>query len=219
RAGRARAGPREHRLLAARQRSRLLAAALGEHREVFVDLGVVVGETGLGPSRVGPEAQVLLDREVHERPAPLRRVGDAEPHDVLGGLAVDALAVEAHLAAGLDHPADRAKRRGLAGPVGPEDRGDAAGLDLEGEALEHLGPPVLRLEVDGLQKGGHQRSPPRYALITSGSRCTVAGGPSAIFRPKSSTTTRTGNLKAKLPGMPTTTPGTAPRSPGPPPTP
>ena len=59
-------------------------------------------------------------------------MGDAEPHDVLGRLAVDPLAGEADLAgAAHHHVADRAQRRGLAGAVGAQERGDAAFLDRE----------------------------------------------------------------------------------------
>src|SRR6266478_2700518 len=189
---------RQHLLLAPRERARLLPAALGEDREIPVDLLVVLAEARLLPPRVGSEAEVLLDAQVHERAATLRGVGDAEAHDVLGGLAVDPLAVEAHLAAGLYHSAHRPERRGLAGSVGAEDRGDAAALHREREPVEHLGPPVLGGQVFRFQQRRHQLSLPRYARMTSGSRWIIAGGPSAIRRPKSSTTTRSDTCMTRL---------------------
>jgi hypothetical protein len=88
-------------------------------------------------------------------------VGDAEPDDVLGGLAVDPLAVEVDLPAGLDHPAHRAQGRRLARAVGAQDRGDAARLHLEREPVQDLRPPVLRLQPLRLQQRRHQAALPR----------------------------------------------------------
>src|SRR4029077_5708205 len=143
-------------------------------------------------------SQILLDAQVHERAASLRSVRDAEAHDVLGGLAVDPLAVEAHLPAGLHHAAHRPDRVGLDGYVGPEDRGDAAALHREREPVEHLGPPVLGGQIFRFQQRRHQLSLPRYARMTSGSRWIAAGGPSAMRRPKSSTTTRSDTCMTRL---------------------
>ena len=79
-----RARDRQHLLLAARQRSRLLAAPLGEARkEAEHALEVRAHALPVGP-HIGAEAQVLLDREVGERAAPVGHMRDAEPRDVLG---------------------------------------------------------------------------------------------------------------------------------------
>ncbi len=86
-------------------------------------------------------------------------MGDAEPHDVLGALAVDALSVEAHLAGGLHHLAHRPQGGGLAGAVGPQDGGDLPVLDRERQTVQHLGPAVLGFEIAHLQERGHQFSP------------------------------------------------------------
>ena len=82
-------------------------------------------------------------------------MGDPEPDDLLGGFAVDALSFEAHAPGRLHHAADRAQRGGLARAVGAEDRGDAAGLDGEAQAVEDLGGSVLGLQVLGLEQRGH----------------------------------------------------------------
>src|SRR5216684_2570258 len=193
-----RPGDRQHLLLAPRERARLLSAPLGEDREVPVDLLVVLTEARLLPSGVGAEPQILLDGQIHERAAPLVGVRDPEAHDVLGGLAVDSLAVEAHLTAGLHHSTHRPERRGLAGSVGAEDRGNSAALHRERESVEDLGPAVLGGQVFRLQESRHQFSLPRYARMTSGSRWIIAGGPSAIRRPKSSTTTRSDTCMTRL---------------------
>src|SRR5258707_2182829 len=197
-AGHERPGDRQHLLLAPRERARLLSAPLGEDREVPVDLLVVLTEARLLPSGVGAEPQILLDGQIHERAAPLGGVRDPEAHDVLGGLAVDSLAIEAHLTAGLHHSTHRPERRGLAGSVGAEDRGNSAALHRERESVEDLGPAVLGGQVFRLQESRHQFSLPRYARMTSGSRWIIAGGPSAIRRPKSSTTTRSDTCMTRL---------------------
>src|SRR5215470_18799876 len=85
------AGHREHLLLAAGQRAGLLAAPLGEDGKVRAHAIHVGGEHPAVAAHVGAQAQVLLHTQVHEGAAPLRRVGDAEADDVLGGLAVDTL--------------------------------------------------------------------------------------------------------------------------------
>src|SRR6185503_5113417 len=110
------------------------------------------------PDRAEPE--VLLDGEPQERAAALRHVADAEPDDVLGGAAVDALAAEPDLAARADaHVADRAQRRGLAGAVGAEQRDHAALVDLEVDAVQHLAGAIRRIDAVQLEQRGHACAP------------------------------------------------------------
>src|SRR5213592_1272715 len=118
-------------LLAAGERAARLLLALGEHGEVAVHALEVLRDTAAPAPRVGAQAQVLLDGEVHERAAPLGRVADAEPHQVFRRAPVDALPREADLARRADHAAHRAQRRRLARAVGAQNRGDAALLDGE----------------------------------------------------------------------------------------
>src|SRR5439155_1418704 len=84
---------------------------------------------------------------------------------------------------------DGAQRRGLARAVRSEQRDHTAFRHRERHSMEHRGRPVTRMDVLELEQRGHQAAP-RYASITAGLRCTSAGLPSAIFLPKSSTTTR-----------------------------
>ena len=82
-----------------------------------------------------------------KRAAPFRHMGDAEPHDVLGRPAGDALAVEADVAAGPDHAAQRAQRGGLAGAVGAEQGDDAALVEREIEPVQGVVLPVQGVEA------------------------------------------------------------------------
>src|SRR5256886_9969448 len=125
--------------------------------EVAVHALEVLRDAAAPASRVGAQAQVLLDGEVHERTAPLGRVADAEPHQVFRRAPVDALPREADLARRADHAAHRAQRRRLARAVGAENRGDAALLDGEVDAVQHLRPAILRLEPARLEQR-HQRA-------------------------------------------------------------
>ena len=90
-----------------------------------------------------------------------------------------------------DHPAQRAERRGLAGAVGAQKRADPAVIDREADAVQHP-----EIAVGCMQAGrppaaaAISRHPPDRPAITSGFFCTSAGVPSAILRPKFSTTTR-----------------------------
>ena len=82
-----RPGHRQHLLLAPAEAAGLLAATLaeaGEHREPVVD---VRADLGAVLAHVGAGLEVVLDRQLGERAAALRHVGDAVAHDRLGGLA------------------------------------------------------------------------------------------------------------------------------------
>src|SRR5207245_6222419 len=132
----------QHLLLAAGERAARLLLALGEHWEVAVHALEVLRDTAAPAPRVGAQAQVLLDGEVHERAAPLGRVADAEPHQVFRRAPVDALPREADLARRADHAAHRAQRRRLARAVGAQNRGDAALLAGAVDAVQALRPAL-----------------------------------------------------------------------------
>ena len=102
----------------------------------------------------------------------------------------DVVAVE-HDAAGARRrqPEDRADQRGLAGAVGAEQAGDAAGLDGERDALQHVG--LVVGGEDALDFEQLAIMPPRDRLpAPARSAATARYGPSAILRPKLSTTQR-----------------------------
>ena len=88
-------------------------------------------------------------------------MGDAEPHDVLGRLAVDALAGKADLAGRkpYHHVAEGAQGRGLAGAVGAQERGDAALLDRKRELAQHLRRAVGGVELARLEDRRHHALP------------------------------------------------------------
>jgi hypothetical protein len=98
-----RPGHREHLLLAPRKRTGGLATPLAQHREVPEHALEVVLEIPALSAAPRPQAQVLLDREVHEGAAALGRVRDSELHDVLGSLALERLVLEANRAGRANH--------------------------------------------------------------------------------------------------------------------
>ncbi len=154
-----RARHREHLLLAARERPGRLVPALPEHRKVAEHALEVVPEVASLASAPRAEAQVLLDREVHERAAALRRMRDAELNDVFGGLALERLVFEPNRAGRLDHARDRAQGRCLAGAVGAEDGRDSAPRHAEADPMQRLRASVEGLELLDLEKRAHAASP------------------------------------------------------------
>src|SRR5688572_5585614 len=90
---------REHLLLAARERARVLVDPLAQPREPRAHAFDVRVERAA--PRVGAEPQVLLDRELAERAAALGDVRDAELGDRLRAAPAERLAVEEELAASL----------------------------------------------------------------------------------------------------------------------
>ena len=117
-------GEREHLLLAARERARPLLATLGDPGEIRRHPVDVRLQRSLRP-RVAAEPQVLDDREIGERSAPLGNVGDARLRDRLGP-AAQRLPVEDDLTAAPHGAGHRAQRRRLAGAVRAEDGDDRA---------------------------------------------------------------------------------------------
>src|SRR5207253_667406 len=95
------------------------------------------------------------------------------------------LAVEHDPARAAHCSRDGAERGRLAGAVRAEDGDDRPFLDGKRDAVEDVNRPVARLDVLELEERSHAASsPPRYASMTAGSRCTSAGAPEAIVRPK-----------------------------------
>src|SRR5205823_4957504 len=186
-----RAREREHLLLAAAERPRLLVASLFQPGEVGLDAREVVLERR--PARVRAEAQVLPDRQLGERAPAFGDVGDAETRRRVRACSIERAAGEANGAVAPHRAGDRPQRRRLARAVRAEDGGDLSLLDAQRHVVQRLHravPCAYRLELE--QCGHHDASsssPPRYASITWGSRCTSCGGPLAIVRPKLSTWT------------------------------
>src|SRR5207249_8096129 len=108
---------REHLLLAAAQRSRLLVASLFEPGEILERAPEVVLDGRSVAARVGAHAHVLPDREVLEDPSALGHVRDAVARDTLGRPGGDPAAGERDLAVLAHEPRDCAERRRLAGAV------------------------------------------------------------------------------------------------------
>ena len=108
-----------------------------------VDIG---GDGGAVAAGHRAQLQILLNRDARKRAPALRHMRDAEAHDVLGGAARDALAVEADLAGGAHHPGDGAQHRGLAGAVGTKQGADLARIQIEADLVEGLILAVIGVE-------------------------------------------------------------------------
>jgi hypothetical protein len=110
---------------------------------------------------VGAELEVLLGGQLEKGAAPVGHVGDAAARDLLGLASVDAARAERDLALHAHHAADRAQRRGLAGAIGAEDGGDAAFVDREVDAVQHLGLRIECAQIAGFEQRRHQWAVPR----------------------------------------------------------
>src|SRR5258708_7065105 len=182
------AGEGEHLLFTAGQRAGGKPASLLEDGEVLEDAALVFAHLGVVASQIRAKPQVFVHRELGEDPAPLRDMCDSCPHDVLGRHPSQRATAEADVAGPSHATSDGSQSRRLARAVGAEHRYDAAFRHRERDAVQDRRRPVPGTDLVQLEQGGH--AAPRYASMTAGLRWTSAGVPSAIFLPKSSTTTR-----------------------------
>src|SRR6185437_10921530 len=109
---------------------------------------------------VGAHLQILQDRHPGEHPAALRRMADAESHDLVGGHAVDLLSFKTDFAGvGAKLSRDSAQGRRLASTICPEQGDDLALLHGHTDALECTDSAVPDLDVDQFEHGGHRPCP------------------------------------------------------------
>src|SRR5207244_3997134 len=136
----------------------------------------------LRSARVGAELEVLAHAERREHLASFRDVDEAALDDAVTRQTIDALALEADLAAArTQETRDRAQHRRLAGAVRSDHRERLARLDDEVDTAERRHIAVRDVEPGELQQA--HVSAPRYASMTFGSGATSAGRPSAIVWP------------------------------------
>src|SRR5207247_9381576 len=140
-----RAAEGEHLLFAAGERASLLVAPLAEPREELE--GALGGglERAVAP-RVRAEAEVLPDRQLHERAAAFGAVRETGAGDRLRAEPVGATAREDDLAGAAHRSRDRSQRRRLAGAVRAEDGRDLALGHGERDAVQCLHLAVARLD-------------------------------------------------------------------------
>src|SRR5438046_2289925 len=106
---------------------------LGEDREHALVRGAAVRPRD-ALAEPGGDLKVLLDGQVGEDAAVLRRIADAEPRALVRGQPRDVPALEAHgAAARRQQPHDRVDRRRLAGAVAADQTDGLAGADREGD--------------------------------------------------------------------------------------
>ncbi len=143
------AGEGDHLLLPAREGAGPLVATADEVGE---ELGHDRGVHAL--VRVD-EAQVLVDGQSAEDLAVLGHVADAAANDACGAHRLDLAAAQRDPSGPRCETDDRLERRRLADAVAPEQRGDAGGGHVEGDALEDVRAAVVHVQVvdgeDGLR--------------------------------------------------------------------
>src|SRR5262245_28676643 len=104
---------------------------------------------------------MLARREVREDAAGLRHQRDAQAGDLVCRSAREARALVEDLARPRrGQPGDRTHRRGLAGTVAAEQRDDLALAHVQGQAMEHVGETVVRVDGADVEDQG-TATPPR----------------------------------------------------------
>ena len=97
--------------------------------------------------------EVLGHRHAREELSPLRRLRDAELHDLMRRIVRDVPSAKRDgSAARMIEPVDRAQRRRLAGAVRADQGHDLALVDVEGDSLQRLNGAVERLDVLDLEQ-------------------------------------------------------------------
>src|SRR5439155_1059532 len=122
----------------------------------------------------------------------LGHLDDTGTHDQVRRRARDVAAVEADPALSRHEAADRGEGARLRRPARSDERSYRASIRRERDAVYRLDRTVTDAKVFDLEKRrAHAASSfPRYASRTIGLACISTGVPSAIFRPKLSTATR-----------------------------
>src|ERR1700727_2860734 len=156
-----RARDRQHLRLAARQRSRLLAAPFGEAWEQTEHAIEILADALPIGAHIGAEAQVLLDGEINKRAAPIWHMRDPKTGDVLSRQRPDWAAAKTDVACAADEAAQRPQDRRLAGAVGAEHRGHAAALDLAIDPVQRPRRTVPGFEAPHLKDWRGQFALPR----------------------------------------------------------
>ncbi len=158
-------GHGQHLLLAAREGRGLLAAPLGEAREVRIDLlerpAARLGHLG--------DDEILLDGQAGDDAAVLGHEADPGARRLVRPHEVQRLARQMDLALlelGIGGPGDGPEGRGLAGAVAAEQRHDLPLAHGEADALHDVALVVVGVDVaageeGGLGCGGHACAPPR----------------------------------------------------------
>src|SRR5207248_10539870 len=163
---------REHLLLAPRQLPRELPLALRELGKQRVRSIEAAARSRRAVREICAREQVLLHRQLAERPPPFRAVDQAPLADLVRRQALDALSREPHLAlendvavrAALhplleaDQPGDGAQQRGLAGAVRSDEAHELALVHAQRHAVEDRRLVVADREVLHL-KERHERTP------------------------------------------------------------
>src|SRR4051794_33074957 len=185
---------REHLLLAARQRPRVLLDPVLQHREERED-AVVFGLLNFVFAQIRPELEVVLHRQVREDAATLGHMRDAHRGHRVRLASADRGAVVEHIARfRLEQTADRAQRRRLARAVRADERDDLALLHVETDAVQRGDLAVADRKIVDAENHAHSSTvsagSPRYASMTTGFERTSAGVPCAIVLPKFSTRMR-----------------------------
>src|SRR5438552_7626727 len=167
RAGHEAASEGEHLLLAAGEDLGWRLLLVREDREEREDGPERLVTSRPRPRQEGAELEVLADGKRAEQTPPLGDHGEPARRDLVRRPPVDDLAAEPdHAGADRQEARERPQERGLARAVGPHQRDELAGADLERETAQHLEIAVAGVNVADFQERRQGSSSPRYASAT-----------------------------------------------------
>ena len=146
------AADRQHLLLAARQRARLLPATFFQFRKIAVDDLEIGGDVRPITSRMRAEAKVLLNREFLKGAPAVRYVRDAAARNIFGLAAVDPRVQKPDCAGCSYETGYGAQGGGFAGAICAQKRRYPSFLDSERKAVKHLGLAVEGADIFDFQK-------------------------------------------------------------------
>ena len=132
-------------------------AALFQYGEAGKGLLHVQRQLGFVSAYIGAQAQILFGRQGRKSASPLRHVGDAHAHHVLGRLAHQLLAVKHNAAAGFDGLTQAAQCGGFARAIGTQNRGDVADFEGKIDVVQHLGGTIGRVQAIDFKQARHLR--------------------------------------------------------------
>ena len=139
----------EHLLLATGERAAGLVAALGQYREIAVDLIQQFGLSSLAHTvAIEPRAEILGDRQQAKYPSIFGHIADPEPRQPMCRHMGDRPSLEEHATlARMDEAHDRLEGRALADPVAAEEAHHLALANFERHSVQDMALAVVGVDV------------------------------------------------------------------------
>ena len=152
------AADRDHLLLAAGQRARLLAGAFAQYAEQGVYTLQIGGNLCAVVAQIGAELQILEHGQFRKQTPSFRTMTYAARHNLMHRQFADIGAIKSQITAARQSARDRFQQRRLAGAVGTEHGNELALAHFEIESLERERLTVVNGEARDF-KQCHGRSP------------------------------------------------------------